>query len=141
MSGGGSRDRSQEKESVKAEYSSAPGKRRFTEGSPSELKPDIAHQESSLITASKDPLSSLIKAEKEEILPDSTEDVTVSLKQEDAEHELNTIAKSIDTKQKTNPMNSSLNNEEKTGNTDLYRQLYFNSSFLNKIDATFLLCV
>ena len=70
----------------------------------------------------------LIKAEKEEILPDSTEDVTVSLKQEDAEHELNTIAKSIDTKQETNPMNSSLNNEEKTGNTDLYRQLYFNSS-------------
>ena len=83
------------------------------------MKPDIAHQESSLITASKDPLSNLIKAEKEEILPDSTEDVAVSLKQEDAEHELNTIAKNIDIKQETNPMNSSLNPEEKTGNPDL----------------------
>jgi hypothetical protein len=65
-------------------------------------------------------LSNLIKAEKEEILPDSTEDVTVSLKQEDAEQELNTIAKSIDIKQETHPTDSSLNTEDKTGNKDLY---------------------
>ena len=65
-------------------------------------------------------MSNLIKAEKEEILPDSTEDVTISLKQEDAEKELNTIAKSIDIKQETNPTDSSLNTEDKTGNKDIY---------------------
>ena len=60
-------------------------------------------------------MSNPIKAEKEEILPDSTEDVAVSLKQEDPDAELNNIAKSIDVKHETNQANASLNTEEKPG--------------------------
>ena len=50
--GSESRDRSQDKEYSKTDYSVNSGKRRFTEGSPTELtKRDIPHPEASLAAA------------------------------------------------------------------------------------------
>ena len=113
--GSGSRERSQEKEYSKTEYSATSGKRRFTEGSPSEMaKPDIAREEASRTDASNDPSLNFVKVEKEEILPDSTEDVAVGVKIEAVEEKSNMTEKRIDTKNE-DENNPSLTTDEKKG--------------------------
>ena len=78
-------------------------------------KPDIVSQEASLTNASNDPSINVIKAEKEEILPDSTEDVAVCVKPEVPIVEGNITAKSIDIKIEDNQHDPSLAAEEKLG--------------------------
>merc|ERR1712184_132908 len=72
-----SEDRSQD-----TEYSKPQIKRRFTEGSPAETaKPGNGREEASLIAPSSDSSINVAKVETQEIFPDSTEDVTIGIKE------------------------------------------------------------
>ena len=120
-----SRERSHERPNTKSDSHGNHVKRRFTEASPVEGKVVTEHQEPNILNATESTSATMIKTEKEEILPDSTEDVAENVK-EDSAPETNTVATDSEIKKEDQP-GSSLNNQEKS------RKYFFQNGLTNKM--------
>ena len=92
-------------------------KRRFTEGSTAETaQPGNGREEASLIAPSSDSSINVAKVETQEIFPDSTEDVTIGIKETTSQDD-SKAAIDVKIKAEEEPKESNAQPEENLGGT------------------------